>query len=97
MGEGRSVAIGALDAVGGGTELLCSPGGRGTRLVITGYRDLAPWALLADLDRATGALKLDTTFKARGAAQPGVYFGRDEWPHGRTGPAVPHGAVFARP
>lgn len=27
----------------------------------------------------------------------GVYFGRDEWPHGRTGPAVPHGAMFARP
>jgi hypothetical protein len=69
----------------------------GRRLVITGYRELAPWVLLADLDPATGALTLDTAFKAPGAAQPGVYFGRDEWPHGRTGPAVPHGAVFARP
>ena len=31
------------------------------------------------------------------ATSPGVYFGRDNWPHGRTGSAVPHGAVFARP
>jgi hypothetical protein len=67
------------------------------RLVITGYRELAPWVLLANLDRTTGALEVDTTFKARGAAQAGVYFGRNQWPHGTTGPAVPHGAVFARP
>jgi hypothetical protein len=69
----------------------------GERLVITGYRDLAPWVLLADLNRATGGLELDSTFKAPGAAQAGIYFGRDQWPHGPTGPAVPHGAVFARP
>jgi hypothetical protein len=69
----------------------------GSRLVITGYRELAPWVLLADLDRATGALELDTTFKAPEAKRAGIYFGRDQWPHGATGPAVPHGAVFARP
>jgi hypothetical protein len=69
----------------------------GDRLVLTGYRDLAPWVLLADFDRSTGQLELDTTFKARHAQRPGVYFGRDQWPHGATGPAVPHGAVFARP
>ena len=75
--------------------LALEPSGR--RLVITGYRDLAPWVLLADFNPTTGALTLDTTTKAPGATQPGVFFGRDEWPHGRTGPAVPHGAVFARP
>jgi hypothetical protein len=69
----------------------------GRRLVITGYRELAPWVLLASVDRSTGALELDTTFRAPGAAQAGVYFGRDHWPHGSAGPAVPHGAVFARP
>jgi hypothetical protein len=69
----------------------------GHRLVITGYRELAAWVLLAHLDRATGALEIDTTFKAPGAQRAGVYFGRDRWPHGATGPAVPHGAVFARP
>jgi hypothetical protein len=65
--------------------------------VITGYRDLAPWVLLANLDRVTGALEVDTTFKAPGVKRAGVYFGRDQWPHGASGPAVPHGAVFARP
>jgi hypothetical protein len=69
----------------------------GRRLVITGYRALAPWVLVANLDRGTGKLELDTTFRASGADRPGVYFGRDQWPHGATGPAVPHGAVFARP
>ena len=68
----------------------------GSRVVITGYQELAPWVLLATLDRATGALELDTTFKSPGAARAGVYFGRDQWPHGATGAAVPHGAVFAR-
>jgi hypothetical protein len=69
----------------------------GHRLVITGYRELAQWVLLANLDRATGALEIDTTFKAPGAEHVGVYFGREQWPHGATGPALPHGAVFARP
>ncbi len=69
----------------------------GSRLVITGYRELAQWVLLAHLDRTTGVLEVDTTFKASGTAQAGVYFGREQWPHGVTGPAVPHGAVFARP
>lgn len=69
----------------------------GPRLVITGYGELATWVMLADLDRTTGALEIDTTFKAPGAEQAGVNFGRDQWPHGATGPALPHGAVFARP
>ena len=69
----------------------------GKRLVITGYRDLASWVLLADLDPTTGSLQLDTTFRAPGSERAGVFLGRDQWPHGTTGPAVPHGAVFARP
>lgn len=67
------------------------------RLVITGYRDLQHWVLLAELDRETGRLTLDTTFAVRGSGRPGVSFGRATWPHGSTGPAVPHGAVFSRP
>lgn len=57
--------------------------------MITGYGQLESRVLLAKLDRATGALRLDTTFN--------VDFGRDQWPHGPTGRAVPHGAVFSRP
>lgn len=59
----------------------------GNRLVITGYRALAHSVLLGNVDRTTGSLAIDTT----------VDFGRDRWPHGSTGPAVPHGAVFGLP
>jgi len=69
----------------------------GDRLVITGYGDIESRVLLARLDRATGALHLDTSFKTRGAEQPGVDFAREQWPHGPTGRAIPHGAVFNRP
>jgi hypothetical protein len=69
----------------------------GDRLVITGYGGIESRVLLARLNRATGALRLDTTFKAGGAEQPGVDFARERWPHGPTGRAIPHGAVFNRP
>lgn len=70
---------------------------KGDRLVITGYRELESRVLLAQLNRTTGALRLDTTFKTPGAERPGVDFGRERWPHGPTGRAIPHGAVFSRP
>jgi hypothetical protein len=69
----------------------------GERLVITGYGSLESRVLLARVDRRSGALVLDTSFKAPGAADAGVDFGRAEWPHGATGKAIPHGAVFSRP
>jgi hypothetical protein len=67
----------------------------GDRLVITGYGDLESRVLLARLDRASGALRVDTTFTTPGATRPGVDFGREQWPHGETGRAIPHGAVFS--
>jgi hypothetical protein len=67
------------------------------RVVITGYGALESRVLLARLDRATGALTLDTTFTTPDAPRPGVNFDRAQWPHGTTGRAIPHGAVFSRP
>ena len=69
----------------------------GDRLVITGYRAIESRVLLAQVDRASGAIRLDTTFKARGEALPGVDFASVRWPHGASGRAIPHGAVFSRP
>jgi len=69
----------------------------GDRLVITGYAGIESRVLLARVDRRTGALTLDTSFKAPGTADPGVDFGRATWPHGASGKAIPHGAVFSRP
>ncbi len=69
----------------------------GDRLVITGYGGLESRALIARLDPVTGALRLDDSFTTPGAARPGLDLGRAVWPHGATGAAIPHGAVFSRP
>ena len=42
--------------------------------------------IIASIDPATGKLSL-----AKGY---GLDFNRPKWPHGKTGPAVPNGAVF---
>jgi hypothetical protein len=68
----------------------------GDRLIVTGYGGLETRAIMVRIDRATGVLRLDDAFTTPGAARPGVDFGRDTWPHGATGPAIPHGAVFSR-
>jgi hypothetical protein len=62
------------------------------RLVITG--DDQSWALLAHFDAEKGVLSLDQTFREPGASQPGVSFDRQEWPHGKGGRALVHGALF---
>ncbi|HXG81316.1 MAG TPA: hypothetical protein VNJ05_05905 [Sphingomicrobium sp.] len=54
------------------------------RLVVTGSR--GSWVLMVRLDPATGQLAIDERFK--------VNFDRTRWPHGATGPAWVHGAVF---
>jgi hypothetical protein len=69
----------------------------GTRLVITGYGALASRVLLARVDSTSGAIALDSTFTTPRAGRPGVDLDREGWPHGPSGPAIPHGAVFSRP
>lgn len=51
--------------------------------------------LLARFDTATGRMAFDSTFRDPGSARPGVSFDRPDWPHGRSGSAMPHGAVFS--
>jgi len=53
--------------------------------------------LIANIDPKTGKLSLDETFKEKGSAQPGISFDRENWPHGKNGRGIPHGAVFSRP
>lgn len=62
------------------------------RLVITGHE--MSWVLIAELNPETGELTLDETFKEKGAGNLGIHFNRTIWPHGETGPAVVHGALF---
>ncbi len=56
------------------------------RLVVTGND--TSWALVVKIDPATGAMKVDESLP------DGGYFDRTNWPHGETGPAVVHGALF---
>ncbi len=66
----------------------------GSRLVVN---DKRARLFLVTLDRRTGELQIDSSFRDPAAATPGVSFARDGWPHGTTGAAVPHGSVFSRP
>ncbi|MFN2433027.1 MAG: hypothetical protein ABR599_09505 [Gemmatimonadota bacterium] len=71
----------ALDEVGG-------------RIVITDRGDGERRVLMARVDPQTGSLSLDEDFREEGSDRPGISFERDEWPHGASGAATPHGAVF---
>ena len=67
------------------------------RIVITGYAALQTRLLLARFNPETGALALDSSFKAPGAREPGVSFRRSNVAARSGGTAIPHGAVFSRP
>jgi hypothetical protein len=56
------------------------------RLVITGNDQ--SWALVLKLDPETGAMTIDPSLP------DGISFERASWPHGETGPAKVHGALF---
>ena len=66
----------------------------GSRLVVDDARERL---FLVNLDQRTGHLSIDADFRDPNAASAGVTFNRTPWPHGATGAALPHGAVFSRP
>ncbi len=69
----------------------------GDRIVVTsGHGSTLYRVLIARLYPQNGKLALDSTFRSPGSETPGVSFERTSWPHGKAGPALPHGAVFSR-
>lgn len=56
------------------------------RLVVTGNDK--SWALVLRIDPATGVMAIDPSLP------DGVNFDRASWPHGNSGPAKVHGALF---
>ena len=64
----------------------------GDRVVVTGNNQ--SWVLVATIDMKTGKLALDEKFRTKGSDQIGVDFDRLRWPHGETGKAFVHGALF---
>ncbi len=61
------------------------------RIVVTGYGELLNGVMMVEVEPDTGTLSVDSDFGDGGT----VSFAREQWPHGSTGPAVPHGAVFS--
>jgi hypothetical protein len=74
--------------------LALEPGGK--RIAMTGGGTLAGGVYLIDVDPETGKLRLAGDLPATRSGIPGIRFDRDEWPHGKSGPAFAHGAVFSR-
>ncbi|MGH7541127.1 MAG: hypothetical protein ACRELC_09020 [Gemmatimonadota bacterium] len=68
----------------------------GDRIVVTGVGTMHGTVRLVRLDARTGALSPIEGFRGPGSVDPWVSFDRAAWPHGETGPARPHGAVFSR-
>jgi len=64
------------------------------RVVFTDQGDGAPVVMVAHLDRSTGRLIWDESFRDAGAAKRGVSYHRATWPNGVKGMAMPHGALF---
>jgi hypothetical protein len=61
----------------------------GRRIIISsGRKALKSKLMMAWIDPRTGKLALNKSFS--------VNFDRRTWPHGESGPAIPHGAVFSR-
>jgi hypothetical protein len=65
---------------------------KGDRLVVTGADQ--SWVLVARFEK--GKLSLDPTFHEPRATEPGISFDRREWPHGKAGRAIVHGALFGQ-
>lgn len=80
-----------LDSAFVGPHWLALDPGAGRVVVTSGN---GAWVLMINVDPVTGALSIDESFRDPGATRPGVWFDRQDWPHGAGGRAMPHGAVF---
>lgn len=68
----------------------------GNRIALSGYDKLAMKIVMLNFDKNTGALSIDQAFGEKDAEGiVGINTNRAEWPHGETGPAIPHGLVFS--
>ena len=67
----------------------------GNRLVVTGNNRLKNTLLIVDVDKNTGKMSFDRSFRDKRTGKLGFSFDRFDWPHGNTDSGVPHGSVFS--
>lgn len=70
------------------------PGGNRLIVVDSGAPGGEHRVWLVTLTPTTGRLEIDRRFRNPGSDEPGFSSDIPDWPHGATGSAVPHGAVF---
>jgi hypothetical protein len=68
----------------------------GGRIVVTGYFGLLNQVVMLDVG-PDGRLAVDQRFHSGPASEPGIRLDMKKWPHGGSGPAIPHGTVFSNP
>jgi hypothetical protein len=66
------------------------------RVAVTGIGTDAGLVRMYWVDPDTGELTPDEAFGKADGLGPGLSMNRNEWPHGPTGPAMPHAALFGR-
>ena len=90
VSDPRRPVIVASVAVGAGYEPHWAQVDPGTnRFILTGNGPSGPLVHLYRVDLETGEMTFDDAFGA-------LEMNRDRWPHGVTGPAAPHAALFGR-
>lgn len=69
-----------------------------SRVVVTSSGTAPTYTVLMfDIDPESGHLTLDESFGSSEFPKAGVSFYRDSWPHGESGTAIPHAALFGYP
>jgi len=68
----------------------------GSNRIVLSAEGTQPSVRIVRFDSTTGALAWDDRFRDTPDGPPGVRFDRADWPHGKSGLAQPHGAVFSR-
>ena len=69
----------------------------GTDRIVLSAEGKHPSVRMVRFDSTAGTLRWDERFREKTDGPLGVSFDRAEWPHGKNGPAQPHGTVFSRP
>ena len=77
-----------------GTHWL-SPNKSGDKIVLTGFfKELERRVMVLDFNKTTGEISVDESFGILDDKKPGFRLDREVWPHGQTGEAMAHGAIY---
>ena len=75
-----------------------SPNANGDKIVLTGFfEQLERRVMMLNFNQDTGQISIDNAFGEGDKFGSGLIIDRESWPHGDTGAAMAHGAIFWPP